>query len=166
MALFTPAASALMTAVGDTPAVDRPAGQLIAAAIVGIAVIIVLITWVKLHPFLSLTIGSKQRTVLAVNRATAAPQPHMQQGKDALSSKSILEFNYPLTIFLSFAILCAALGPLIAFIDNDGERIADLHPWLQPQPQLADYLWKWKGQVIPPVEENTPSFLQTLHSRL
>jgi GntP family gluconate:H+ symporter len=40
MALLTPAASALMTAVGDTPAVDRPAGQLIAAAIVGIAIVL------------------------------------------------------------------------------------------------------------------------------
>ncbi|MDX6278731.1 MAG: gluconate:H+ symporter, GntP family, partial [Nocardioidaceae bacterium] len=33
-------------------------GQLITAALVGIAVIVVLITVVKLHPFLSLTIGS------------------------------------------------------------------------------------------------------------
>lgn len=58
MALFTPAADALMMAAADTAAPDRPAGQLIIAAVLGIAIIIVLITWVKLHPFLSLTIGA------------------------------------------------------------------------------------------------------------
>ena len=58
MALFTPAADALMTAATDTAGAAQPAGQLITAAVIGIAIIIVLITWVKLHPFLSLTIGA------------------------------------------------------------------------------------------------------------
>jgi len=58
MALFPPVADALMMAAADTAAPDRPAGQLITAAVLGIAIIIVLITWVKLHPFLSLTIGA------------------------------------------------------------------------------------------------------------
>lgn len=42
----------------ETTASTAPGGQLILAALVGIAVIILLITKFKLHPFLSLTIGS------------------------------------------------------------------------------------------------------------
>ena len=47
-------------AAAGTPTVD-PAGpvpQLIVAALVGIVVIIVLITWLKVHPFIALTIGA------------------------------------------------------------------------------------------------------------
>ncbi|MFB4349105.1 GntP family permease [Microbacterium sp. CR_7] len=54
----TPYLSTLAAAVSDAAPTDRPAGQLIAAAVLGIAVIVILITWVKLHPFLSLTIGA------------------------------------------------------------------------------------------------------------
>jgi GntP family gluconate:H+ symporter len=51
--------SALLAA-GSTPAIVPAAGtgQLIAAALIGIAVIVLLITRFKVHPFLSLTIGS------------------------------------------------------------------------------------------------------------
>ncbi len=48
---------ALLAAVEAT-APPAPAGQLITAAIIGITVIVVLITWLKLHPFLSLTLGA------------------------------------------------------------------------------------------------------------
>ncbi|MGO4595253.1 GntP family permease [Leifsonia sp. 2TAF2] len=50
----------LLTAAAPapTPQPTAPEGQLIIAAIAGIAVIVVLITWLKLHPFLSLLLGS------------------------------------------------------------------------------------------------------------
>lgn len=51
MSLYFPSASDVPEAVAGT-------GQLIAAALIGIAVIVVLITVVKLHPFLGLTLGS------------------------------------------------------------------------------------------------------------
>ena len=44
---------------------DAGSTQLVLAALVGIAVIVLLITWLKLHPFLSLTIGSITVGVLA-----------------------------------------------------------------------------------------------------
>lgn len=50
-----PLASALSAAAETAP---QPGWQLIAAAVLGIALIVVLITWVKLHPFISLTIGA------------------------------------------------------------------------------------------------------------
>ncbi len=45
---------------GGTQTVDPsgPIGQLITAALLGIVVIIVLITWLKVHPFVALTIGA------------------------------------------------------------------------------------------------------------
>ncbi len=45
---------------GPTQTVDPsgPIGQLIVAALLGIVVIIVLITWLKVHPFVALTIGA------------------------------------------------------------------------------------------------------------
>ena len=43
---------------GDTARAAVPGDQLVAAALVGIAVIVVLITWLKLHAFLSLAIGA------------------------------------------------------------------------------------------------------------
>ncbi|WP_440103575.1 GntP family permease [Streptosporangium sp. H16] len=48
--------SPLLTALAE-PAATSP-GRLIPAALVGIALIVVLITYFKLHPFLSLTLGS------------------------------------------------------------------------------------------------------------
>jgi gluconate:H+ symporter, GntP family len=43
----------------DIPRItDAGSAQLVVAALVGIAVIVLLITWLKLHPFLALTIGS------------------------------------------------------------------------------------------------------------
>ena len=47
------------------PATGAPAGQLITAALIGIALIVVLITWGKLHPFLALTIGGFTTGVIA-----------------------------------------------------------------------------------------------------
>jgi GntP family gluconate:H+ symporter len=50
----------VLLAAGSTPPIVPAAGtgQLIAAALIGIAVIVLLITRFKVHPFLSLTIGS------------------------------------------------------------------------------------------------------------
>src|SRR6476619_7713387 len=50
--------SGVLSAATQTPAPIAPPAQLVVAALVGIAVIVLLITVVKLHPFLSLTIGS------------------------------------------------------------------------------------------------------------
>lgn len=56
--LLHPAASLVHTADPVVPSTTTaPEWQLIAAALIGIAVIVVLITWVKLHPFVSLMIG-------------------------------------------------------------------------------------------------------------
>ncbi|MFJ4219131.1 GntP family permease [Curtobacterium luteum] len=45
---------------GAAPAVDPsgPVAQLVVAALIGIVVIIALITWLKVHPFIALTIGA------------------------------------------------------------------------------------------------------------
>jgi gluconate:H+ symporter, GntP family len=48
----------VITAATDTPQPIAPPAQLVVATLVGIAVIVLLITVLKLHPFLSLTIGS------------------------------------------------------------------------------------------------------------
>lgn len=58
---LTTAGHLLAAAAEDAPAVSD--GRLIVAAVIGIAVIVALIVWVKLHPFLSLMIGA---AVLAV----------------------------------------------------------------------------------------------------
>lgn len=50
--------SGVITAATDTPQPIAPSAQLVVATLVGIAVIVLLITVLKLHPFLSLTIGS------------------------------------------------------------------------------------------------------------
>jgi GntP family gluconate:H+ symporter len=50
--------SGIVTAATDTPKPIAPSAQLVVATLVGIAVIVLLITVLKLHPFLSLTIGS------------------------------------------------------------------------------------------------------------
>ena len=47
----------VITAATDTPQPIAPPAQLVVATLVGIAVIVLLITVLKLHPFLSLTIG-------------------------------------------------------------------------------------------------------------
>jgi GntP family gluconate:H+ symporter len=52
-----PLASTVVHAAADTAATAAP-GRLITAALIGIALIIVLITWGKLHPFLALTVGA------------------------------------------------------------------------------------------------------------
>ncbi|WP_345185953.1 gluconate:H+ symporter [Microbacterium panaciterrae] len=52
------------------PTTTAPEWLLIAAALFGIAVIVVLITWVKLHPFLSLVIGSIVTGLVAGMSAT------------------------------------------------------------------------------------------------
>jgi gluconate:H+ symporter, GntP family len=50
--------SGVLTAATDTQQPIAPPAQLVVATVVGIAVIVLLITVLKLHPFLSLTIGS------------------------------------------------------------------------------------------------------------
>jgi gluconate:H+ symporter, GntP family len=73
-------------ALAALPAADAPkagTGQLIIAALLGIAVVVVLITVVKMHPFLALILGSAvlglaaalgaSDTIDASPRASAAP---------------------------------------------------------------------------------------------
>ncbi|WGD36780.1 gluconate:H+ symporter [Lysinibacter sp. HNR] len=54
------------------PVITAPEPQLIVAALVGIAVIVLLITWLKLHPFLSLLLGSLTAGLLAAMTPTEA----------------------------------------------------------------------------------------------
>jgi len=42
----------------DAPAPASSDPRLIVAALIGIAVVVVLITWVKMHPFIALTVGA------------------------------------------------------------------------------------------------------------
>ncbi|MGO4536652.1 GntP family permease [Leifsonia sp. 2MCAF36] len=49
---------AAAAAPAPAPHPTAPEGQLIVAALAGIAVIVILITWLKLHPFLALLLGS------------------------------------------------------------------------------------------------------------
>ncbi|MFE4465463.1 gluconate:H+ symporter [Oerskovia sp. NPDC056781] len=60
-----PLAAGALRAATETPTTDAGTAQLILAAVVGIATIIVLIVWLKLHPFLSLMIGSAVLAIVA-----------------------------------------------------------------------------------------------------
>ncbi|GAA4141040.1 GntP family permease [Leifsonia shinshuensis] len=67
--------SALRVAAAAAPAAPHPASsepQLILAAVVGVAVIVVLITWLRIHPFLSLLLGSLVTGLVAGMAADAA----------------------------------------------------------------------------------------------
>ncbi|WP_407675408.1 GntT/GntP/DsdX family permease [Peterkaempfera griseoplana] len=58
MALHTPGTASLLAATADTLPHSGSSGRLVAAMLIGIAVIVLLITRLKLHPFLALTLGS------------------------------------------------------------------------------------------------------------
>lgn len=58
MALILPSFAPTLVQTAADAATTAPAGRLITAALIGIALIIVLITWGKLHPFLALTVGA------------------------------------------------------------------------------------------------------------
>ncbi|AZZ48573.1 gluconate transporter [Rathayibacter rathayi] len=57
--------TALRAAAEDGSATTAGQGQLILAAVIGIAVIVVLITWLKLHPFVSLLVGALTTGLIA-----------------------------------------------------------------------------------------------------
>ncbi|MGZ4458501.1 MAG: GntP family permease [Nocardioidaceae bacterium] len=59
------AALPLAASTTESPAPIAPSGQLVAAALIGIAVIVLLITVLKVHPFLSLTLGTLVVAVVA-----------------------------------------------------------------------------------------------------
>ncbi|MDQ1128067.1 GntP family gluconate:H+ symporter [Microbacterium sp. SORGH_AS 888] len=63
MALSTSSPLSLLPTA--TPAPSAAPGQLVTAALLGIVLIVVLITWAKLHPFLSLTIGALATGMIA-----------------------------------------------------------------------------------------------------
>ncbi|MWV49626.1 gluconate transporter [Rathayibacter sp. VKM Ac-2803] len=70
---MTPTLPTLLRAAGETEAATTaPQGQRIAAAILGIAVIVVLITWLKLHPFVALLIGALTTGLVAAMPAADA----------------------------------------------------------------------------------------------
>lgn len=58
-------AATAVHALDDAVVSASPEWQLIVAALIGIATIVVLITWVKLHPFLSLMVGALVAGVVA-----------------------------------------------------------------------------------------------------
>ncbi|GAA4350480.1 GntP family permease [Angustibacter luteus] len=85
------------------PISDASGGQLIAAALIGIAVIVVLITWLKVHPFLALTIGS------IITGAVAGAE----------LSKTVLSFS------TGVGATVASVGVLIALGAMFGKLLAD-----------------------------------------
>ncbi|WP_374228157.1 gluconate:H+ symporter [Streptacidiphilus sp. ASG 303] len=58
LSLATPGAASLLAAAQETLPHSSSSGRLVAAMLVGIAVIVLLITRLKMHPFLALTLGS------------------------------------------------------------------------------------------------------------
>ncbi len=73
--MITFLSSALRVATAAAPPPPHPASsepQLILAAVVGVAVIVVLITWLRIHPFLSLLLGSLVTGLVAGMPADAA----------------------------------------------------------------------------------------------
>jgi hypothetical protein len=56
-------------------AADKGAGdtRLVLAAILGIALVVVLITWLKVHPFLALILGSPSPTPSRASRPGSGP---------------------------------------------------------------------------------------------
>jgi GntP family gluconate:H+ symporter len=71
-----PASQLALTAIagsaGEAARAAAPGSQLVAAALIGIALIVVLISWTKLHPFLSLAIGALATGAIAGLDVTAA----------------------------------------------------------------------------------------------
>ena len=73
--MITVLSSALRVAAAAAPPAPHPASsepQLILAAVVGVAVIVVLITWLRIHPFLALLLGSLVTGLVAGMPADAA----------------------------------------------------------------------------------------------
>ncbi len=94
----------LFAPTADTPRItDAGSAQLVVAALVGITVIVLLITLLKLHPFLSLTIGSLVVGVVA----------------GANLAKTIESFS------LGFGTTAAGVGTLIALGAMFGKLLAD-----------------------------------------
>ncbi|HYQ73717.1 MAG TPA: gluconate transporter, partial [Cellulomonas sp.] len=65
MLVLPTAAPVLLAAAADDAAPAVSDTRLIVAAVVGIAVIVALIVWVKLHPFLALMLGAGVLAVAA-----------------------------------------------------------------------------------------------------
>src|ERR671933_1711256 len=97
------------------PAADPPkagTGQLLLAALVGIAVVVVLITVLKVHPFISLILGS------ALLGLTAA------LGADATIKSFSKGVGYPVSAVGLLIALGAMIGALLAD-SGGGDRIVD-----------------------------------------
>lgn len=112
MSVLPTAATALLAAAADDAAPAVSDTRLIVAAVIGIAVIVLLIVWLKLHPFLSLMLGAG---VLAV----AAGLPYL----DAFTS-----FTAGLGSTVAGVGILIALGAIIGklLIDTGGaDQIVD-----------------------------------------
>ena len=103
MSPFALSASDAVFAATETVDAVAPAGRLVAAALVGIALIVVLITWLKVHPFLGLTIGSLTVAAIAGMNMT-----------DAITSFTT-----------GFGTTAAGVGTLIALGAMFGKLLAD-----------------------------------------
>ncbi len=90
-------------AAADTAVAEAPASRLVPAALIGIALIVVLITWLKVHPFLSLTFGSL-----------------------AVAAVAGVDFTTAITSFTTgFGTTAAGVGTLIALGAMFGKLLAD-----------------------------------------
>ena len=106
--------------------------RLVVAALIGIALIVVLITWFKVHPFLALTIGSLVVAGIAGLAVAAAITSYLKGFGDTIAGVGIL------------IALGAMFGKLLA--DSGGaDRIVDTIIG-RPAPGRCRGRWRWSAR--------------------
>src|SRR6478752_10456667 len=117
-------ASAAAPAPAPHPSAAEP--QLIIAAVVGIAVIVVLITWLRVHPFLSLLLGSLVTGLVAGMAADAATTSFITGFGNTMGSVGIL-----IALGAMYGKLLADSGGADRIVDTLVSRTsARLLPWV------------------------------------
>lgn len=112
-------------AFADQPEAVAGTTQLIAAALIGIAVIVVLITVTKLHPFLSLTIGS-----LAVGAIAGRPMADVVESFTAGVGATVAGVGMLIALGAMFGKLLADSGGADQIVDTIIGKSSDrMLPW-------------------------------------
>jgi len=116
-----------MTLFAVTDPITPHAGtlQLVAAALIGIALIVVLISWPKLHPFLSLTIGA-----LAVGALAAMPMADVVASFSAGVGSTVAGVGMLIALGAMFGRLLADSGAADQIVDTIiGRAGPRMLPW-------------------------------------
>ena len=116
-----------MTLFAVTDPITPHAGtlQLVAAALLGIALIVVLISWLKLHPFLSLTIGA-----LAVGALAAMPMADVVASFSAGVGSTVAGVGVLIALGAMFGRLLADSGAADQIVDTIiGRASPRMLPW-------------------------------------